>query len=44
MQSARPTLFWQHSAITDRKAFYKQASPFWEESTATEMVCYVSEA
>jgi hypothetical protein len=26
------------------KAFYKQASIFWEESTATEMVCYVSEA
>jgi hypothetical protein len=36
-QSARPTFFRQHSAATNRKTFYKQASTFWEESNTTEM-------
>jgi hypothetical protein len=30
--------------VTNRKAFYKQVSTFWEDSKSTEMVCCMSEA
>jgi hypothetical protein len=39
-QSDRLTFFWQHSATSDRKTFYKQDFAFWEENkTAKTVYC-----